>query len=184
MLVEQTKHWQKRINLVARDSLDDIWWRHIFDSAQLFELAPKESLRWVDLGAGGGFPGLVLAALLKERVGSHIVLVESIAKKCTFLRETARKMGVSAEIIHGRIEEIPNQKADVVVARACAPLASLLDFLVMHWAEGGIGLFPKGRTVAQELTDAEALWTLKVDLHPSLTDPESRVVCIHSVERR
>ena len=132
--VETLLAWQKSINLVAPGTLPDIWQRHIADSAQVFALAPSDWLKWVDLGSGGGFPGVIVALMATDRADARVVLVESDARKCAFLREVVRKTGLgetlAVDILSGRIESPEIQAkvghVDVVSARALAPLDGLL----------------------------------------------------------
>ena len=125
--------WAKRINLVAPSTFDDLWNRHILDSAQLASLAPN-ALRWLDLGSGGGFPGLVLAFLLKEKPGAQIDLIESNRKKAGFLQAAVGQFSLPARVHARRIdEEIKGlEQPEIVTARALAPLSALLD-LAFPW---------------------------------------------------
>lgn len=169
--------WQRALNLVSPESLAHIWARHIDDSLQLAELEPKAD-PWLDLGSGGGLPGLVVAATDPARA---IVLVESDARKCAFLRTTARRMSVSAVVEQRRIEDKAIQSAfapQVVSARALAPLDRLLAYAQPFLTQGAVGLFPKGRNVARELTEARESWIFEVDVVPSRTDPDGRILRI------
>ena len=178
--------WQKTTNLIAPSTISTLWTRHVADSLQLIDLAPDGRI-WVDLGSGGGFPGLVLACALEERPGSSVHLVESNAKKAAFLREAVRVTGAPA-IVHGmRIEkfvETFRRHADVVTARALAPLKLLLDQSFALLQAGTVGLFPKGQDVEAELTEASKCWNMMATLVPSRTDPKSRIVVVHALERR
>lgn len=171
--------WQPAINLVGRDSLGDLWRRHMLDSAQLFPLIPVDARVLVDLGSGAGFPGLVLAAMGVPEV--H--LVESDARKASFLREAARMMGVAPRIHARRIEDMAPMGADVVTARALAPLAHLLDlgerFIVPH----SICLFLKGKGVDQELTEAGETWNMTVKRQISASDPSGTILRLEHVRR-
>lgn len=175
--------WNPRINLVSRDSLSDVWHRHIADSVQLWQYRPAEAHLWLDMGAGGGLPGLVVAALAAEKTALRVRLVESDARKSEFLRFAIRDLGLPAEVLTTRIEELPPQAADVVSARALAPLTALLDMTEKHRAPGGIGLFPKGRTVHKEVQDALQTWRLDYRIHASQTDPSAGVVEIGALDR-
>lgn len=170
------ERWQKTTNLVAPDTLPTVWTRHVADSAQLVALAPPDARTWVDLGAGGGFPGLVVAAILEGRTACH--LVESNGKKAAFLREAARTMGLAVAVHPVRAEHSPIDRADVVSARALAPLSTLLDLAGPLLKSGAIGLFPKGREAAAELTVAEKSWRFAASLHPSRTESDARVICV------
>ncbi len=176
--------WNPAINLVSSGSLPDFWSRHILDSAQLLLLASPDALRWADLGSGAGFPGLVVAAIAAERNPAlRVVLIESDSRKAAFLSEAARSMAIPVEIIGDRVETVPPLAADIVSARALAPLARLLDYHRIHRAEHGIGLFPKGQTVHKEVQDASRIWRFEHRLHRSLTDGEAAIVQVGGVER-
>lgn len=175
--------WQRTINLVAPSTLADLRTRHIEDSLQLTGLAP-ETGDWVDLGSGGGLPGLIVAATHPDRL---IHLVESDQRKCAFLRQTAHAMTVSAQIWEGRIEQvapsIPSPIA-VVTARALAPLPLLLAYAQPLLERGAIGLFPKGRAYASELTEAAESWRFTAEAVPSITEPDGAIIRITSFDGR
>jgi 16S rRNA (guanine527-N7)-methyltransferase len=178
--------WNARTNLIAPSTVPHLWTRHIADSLQLLDLAP-DARTWVDLGSGGGFPGLVIACALADSPDAKIHLVESNTKKAAFLREATRLTGAPA-VVHGeRIErfvEVFEGRTDVVTSRALAPLKLLLDQSVSLLKTGTIGLFPKGQDVEAELTEATRYWNVKVNLASSRTDPKGRVVVVQSLERR
>jgi 16S rRNA (guanine527-N7)-methyltransferase len=178
--------WQTRINLVAASTMPKLWTRHIADSLQLLALAP-EAASWIDLGAGGGFPGLVLAAALADRPGATIHLVESNLKKAAFLREAARQIGAPAIVHAVRIEDFARDfpgTASVVTARAVAPLSELLDMAHPLLKTGAQGLFPKGQDVDAELTQASKCWNIEARLVPSRTQPRSSIVVVNALSRR
>lgn len=160
--------WQKRINLVGGRSLADPWRRHFLDSAQLFPLLPPDTGSLVDLGSGAGFPGLVLGALGVKNV--H--LIESDVRKCAFLREAAREMGISVEIHTARIENLTPWPVDVVTSRALAPLPRLLSLAFPFLELGAEALFLKGRAGFEELTEAEKSWKMLYEAIPSQSDPD------------
>jgi 16S rRNA (guanine527-N7)-methyltransferase len=158
--VRLVEKWQKAQNLIAASTLPDIWRRHVADSAQLVGLEPQAT-RWLDLGSGGGFPGMVIAILLREYPAAAIHLVESDRRKCAFLRTAARETGAPAEIHEGRIEDIVRPgRFDVqaVTARAAAPLVRLLAWAAPVIEAGAIGLFPKGRCFRLEVAEAAQTW--------------------------
>jgi 16S rRNA (guanine527-N7)-methyltransferase len=161
--------WSARHNLVSRASLSDMWRRHFLDSAQLAPLIPAEAHSLVDLGSGAGFPGLVLAEILRERP-MEFVLYEATAKKCRFLEAVAARLNLAVQIRNQRIEEAKPEVFDVVTARACAPLDKLLVYAHRFWGPGTIGLFLKGQNVEAELTKANKSWKIKVERHPSRSD--------------
>lgn len=165
--------WNARHNLVSTASLADVWKRHVWDSAQLAEFIPAEAKSLVDLGSGAGFPALVIAAL---RPDLHVVLTESIAKKCRFLEAAAERMGLKVEVRNGRIEEASREVFDVVTARACAPLVKLLSYAQAFQGKATINLFLKGQSVEDELTEAHKSWRMKVQRHPSRSDPSGVIL--------
>lgn len=172
--------WQRRINLVGSSTMEDPWRRHVLDSAQLVALLPPAARSLVDLGSGAGFPGLVLAILTNVPV----TLVEADERKCAFLAEAARNTGTSVTILTRRIESASETVADVVTARALAPLPRLLDYALKWLAPNGICLFLKGRGVAAELTEAEKTWKMRADSIPSQSDPDAMILRIDQISRR
>ncbi|MBN9448553.1 MAG: 16S rRNA (guanine(527)-N(7))-methyltransferase RsmG [Bosea sp.] len=185
ILVAELERWQRAKNLVSTATLDEVWTRHIADSLQLFDHAP-EARRWLDLGSGGGFPGLVLGIRLAE-VGGHIDLVESNARKCAFLRHAARLTGAAVTVHAARIEDAMPQflgKVDVVTARALASLPLLLDWCKELLRTGAIGVFPKGQHLDAELTEASKYWKIQASTFPSVTDSAARILVIRNAQKR
>lgn len=176
--------WQQRINLIAASTEPTLWTRHIADSLQLLALAPA-ARTWVDLGSGGGFPGLMIACALVDTPGARVHLVEGNAKKAAFLREAARVTGVPAVVHAARIkdfiEQAPSQ-IDIVSARALAPLDELLAAAYPLLKRGAAGLFPKGQDVGAELTRAAKCWNIQASLVPSRTDSRSRIIIVRAIE--
>lgn len=176
--------WQERMNLVGPSTLPHIWDRHFRDSAQLASLAPTLGHRpvWLDIGAGGGFPGLVLAIL----GAGDIHLVESIAKKCRFLRAVADELelGDRATIHNMRVESLARFRADVITARACANLAQLFDWGLPFAASSTMWLLPKGASVDEEVAAARRRFSFDAELVPSRTDPQARIVVARGVRRK
>jgi 16S rRNA (guanine527-N7)-methyltransferase len=184
--VELLVQWQSKTNLVAKSTIPTLWTRHIADSLQLLDLAP-EAKCWVDLGSGGGFPGIVVACALADRPDVKVYLVESNAKKAAFLREVARALKVPAQLDAVRIEDFVKNfkgRADVVSARALAPLQDLLKLAQPLLKTGAKGLFPKGQDVDAELTEASKCWTIDFELVPSKTNSQARIVVVRKVLRR
>lgn len=173
------RKWQGAINLVSRDSLGDLWRRHMLDSVQLRPLLPAATHVLVDLGSGAGFPGLVLAVLGVPEV--H--LFKSDSRKCSFLREVARTLGVTVEIHNLRIEKSAPLAADVVTARALAPLSDLLDLAERFLSPHSICLFLKGRGVDEELTRARESWNMTVTCQTSTSDPSGTILRLEHVHR-
>lgn len=172
--------WQPRINLVGANTLDDPWRRHFLDSAQLAPLLPASAARLVDLGSGAGFPGLVLAILTDVPV----TLVEADQRKCAFLVEAARVTATPVTILPARIESQAPADADVVTARALAPLPKLLAYAVNWLAPNGICLLLKGRSVANELTEAQKNWKMQVASFLSRSDAAAMILRIDQISRR
>jgi 16S rRNA (guanine527-N7)-methyltransferase len=186
LIEDQLRRWQPRINLVASNTLASARKRHIEDSLQLANLAPK-ARSWVDLGSGGGFPGLVIAAARMDDPAFRMILVESNGKKCAFLRETARLAGLPVEVRNGRIEEVLpglDRKIDVVSARALASLDKLLGLAEPLLKAGAVGIFPKGQDVDDEMRIASISWNLVADLIHSWTEPGAAIVRVLSASRK
>ncbi len=174
--------WNARQNLVSRASLEHVWLRHFWDSAQLAQFVPIEARSLVDLGSGAGFPGLVLAELLRSR-SVHIVLYESTEKKRTFLGAVAKRLDLAVEIRGQRIEEAQPQSFDVITARACAPLTGLLGYAQPFWGSASVGLFLKGQNVGDELTEAHKYWRMSIQKHPSRSSLTGVVLEIRGLSR-
>jgi len=184
--IELLLTWQKTTHLISPSTVPTLWTRHVADSLQLLDLAPSARL-WVDLGSGGGFPGLVIACALAETSGAQIHLVESNTRKAAFLREAARVTRVPAIVQAMRIEKYVanfSPAADAVTARALLPFKSLLDNSFSILSRGALGLFPKGQDVAAELTQASKYWNIDYTLAPSRTDSLARIVVVRGLERR
>ena len=184
--VEVLLLWQRRLNLIAPSTLREIWTRHIADSLQLLPLAPQ-ARTWVDLGSGGGFPGVVLACALSGDTKAAIHLVESNGKKAAFLREAVRVTGAPAAVHAIRVQNFGKNCAEpveVVTARALAPLKTLCDQAFPLISRGAVGLFPKGQDVDAELTEAAKYWRVEASKVPSKTSPEGSIVVIRGLEAR
>lgn len=169
--------WNARINLIGRSTEAEVWTRHLADSAQLWPLRPRGARLWADLGSGAGFPGLVIAAVAREQQPDlQVTLVESDSRKCAFLLEAARALEVKPTILTERIEALAPLGADVLSARALAPLDILLEFSAKHRRSDGIALFPKGEAVHKELEAAAKRWRFEYRIHPSATDSRAAIV--------
>lgn len=171
--------WQAKINLVGPDTIPNLWQRHFLDSAQVFPLLPQPIHRLVDMGSGAGFPGLVLAIMGVPDV--H--LIESDARKCAFLREAARVSGTKITVHNARIEKQAPLAADVVTARALAPLEKLLEWAQPHLLPQGHCLFLKGKGHEDELTTARKEWNITSERYPSQTEPLGAILHIREVSR-
>ena len=185
--------WQSSINLVGPATLHQFWTRHVADSAQLVALAPPLASKWVDLGSGGGFPGLVIALIWASRPakdGGTVHLLESDGRKCEFLKTVIRETGAPAVVHEGRIEEIGQQnpetfaEIDVISARALAPLDKLLLMSLPYFDIHTIALFMKGRGWQEELTASEVSWNMDVEVVPSKTNEEAKILICRQPELR
>ncbi len=179
---ELLSDWQTRMNLVGPSTLPQVWTRHFADSAQLLPLA-RPGASWLDIGAGAGFPGLVLALL---DPAARFTLVESIAKKCRFLNAVAEELGMSERVVieNRRVETLPRQKFDIITARALAALGQLFDWGLDHAGSGTTWLLPKGVRVAEEIDGAARRFVFDHRLVPSQTDADARIVVATGVKRR
>lgn len=169
------------MNLVGPDSLPDFWNRHAWDSAQVLNHAPG-ALTWADLGAGAGFPGVVLTILLKGRAGAHVWLIDSLGKRCRFLQEIVDALDLPATVLNGRAEA-QSVTCDIVTARAVAPMERLLGYAQPYFERGAQGLFLKGEKAESELIEARKSWHFDAELAPSQSDPRGRIVSIRSLRR-
>ncbi len=175
--------WQRRINLVSKTTLPDIWQRHFLDSAQLYPLLPKTSKSLIDLGSGAGFPGLVLALLVSEQGGPDIHLIEADSRKAAFLTEASRVLEVNVTVHARRLETITDLKVDIITARALSPLRRLLEQAERFMKPSTACIFLKGEKVAHELTEARKHWTMTVTETASVTHDLARILNLTEVSR-
>lgn len=173
--------WNQRHNLVSRRSLAEVWRRHVLDSAQLADFIPASAEALVDLGSGAGFPGIILAVLMGDRPQFRTVLYEATRKKCDFLTIAAERLRAAVEIRNDRIEDAPPEIFDVVSARACAPLPRLLLYAHNFQGPNTRNLFLKGQNVGGELTESYKSWRMKVNQHPSRSDPSGTILVIEEL---
>lgn len=177
LYVDLLHKWNPRINLVSKSTLAEAWTRHILDSAQMMAHLPKNARIWADLGSGGGFPGLVIAILaLDQDQPLSLHLVESDQRKCAFLRAVIRETKVDATVHAERIETLAPLGADVVSARALAPLSSLLPYVLQHGRSGVTALFPKGRDAQAEIDEASKHWAFTCTRHQSITEEDAVIL--------
>ena len=183
LFVDLLEKWNPRINLVSRNSLQEVWTRHIADSVQLFRCV-RPAGHWVDLGSGGGFPGLVIAILAIEAAPSlRVTLIESDQRKSAFLRTVVRETGANCTVVSRRIEDCPPQEADILSARALADLTTLMEYAARHLKPTGIALFPKGVTWEKESIAAQHMWHFRAQPITSKTEPEAVILKIEGVSR-
>ncbi len=174
--------WTPKINLIAKGTAPEIWERHIKDSAQVCELAPDGWHRWIDLGSGAGFPGVVVAIIDQEN--RPVTLVESDQRKALFLKTVKRELGLNLDILTERVENVGVAGFDVVSARAFTSLDALLPHAARFLAQNGIALFPKGRRYADELNQAMLNWDFELEALPSITSSDSRILRISRIKKR
>jgi 16S rRNA (guanine527-N7)-methyltransferase len=179
------RKWAKAVNLVAQSTIDDMESRHIADSMQIAKFAPEPARLWADLGTGGGFPGLIVAALQADtHPERQFTLIESDQRKSTFLREAARAMHLNVKVVTARIEDLPPMNADILSARALAPLETLCAYAEQHLAPGGLALFMKGEGYAKEVLAAKhAGWAFDVEYKASETQQGSVIVLMKNITR-
>ncbi|MDK3017858.1 16S rRNA (guanine(527)-N(7))-methyltransferase RsmG [Pseudodonghicola flavimaris] len=180
---ELLKKWNPKINLVSRASLEHLWTRHIVDSVQVFRCVRPQG-QWVDMGSGGGFPGVIVAILAAEEAPElAVTLIESDQRKSAFLRTAARECGVACKVLSDRIESVPPQQADILSARALADLDALLGFAERHLKSTGTALFPKGISWGKECEQARRRWNFSAQPITSKTEPDAVILKIEGVSR-
>lgn len=179
---ELLSEWQEKMNLVGPSTLPHVWDRHFRDSAQLLPIAGPGK-RWLDIGAGGGFPGLVIAMLDPT---ATLVLVESITKKCRFLSTVAAETNVAdrVNVANIRIEALKAERFDIITARAAAALETLFDWGLRFAGPQTRWLLPKGARAEEELASAAKRFHFEYELIPSRTDSDARIVVAKTVKRR
>lgn len=173
------RKWSPKINLISRGDLAHIWERHIEDSLQVAAFAQPDQL-WSDLGSGGGLPGIVVAITQPK---TQIHLVESDQRKAAFLRTCARELDLTLTVHSQRIEVLPPLQADILSARALAPLSQLLEWVARHLIKGGSAILPKGENVTMELAEAQKTWSFSYTAHPSKTRAGATILQIESLTR-
>ena len=180
--IELIKKWQKNINLVSKNSVNDLWNRHVLDSAQLYSLlpAPKKGLYIYDLGSGAGFPGMVLAIMGRK----DIILCESNKRKCEFLKEVSRITNTNISIVNIRAQKLDGRSALAITSRALASLDALLEISMPILREKGVCVFPKGRTWKEELTVAEKKFIINYNTVQSITSSDSKIIIITKVRKK
>ncbi|MDO5657307.1 MAG: 16S rRNA (guanine(527)-N(7))-methyltransferase RsmG [Paracoccus sp. (in: a-proteobacteria)] len=176
------RKWNPAINLVAPGTLPDLETRHIADSAQLFQHAGAKSGLWCDLGSGGGLPGVVAAIQGRDHPVTFR-LIESDSRKSAFLNTARRELGLTRlNIVNARIEQAPPAAADIVSARALAPLPQLLTYISRHIKPGGSAILLKGRSWQQEVDAARQAWQFNLETWPSMTEPGAAILKLTNLE--
>ena len=177
--------WNSKVNLISVKSADDVWFRHFLDSAQIFKNVTEADRHILDMGSGGGLPGLVLAIISKEKYPSlKITLVEADKRKAAFLQEIVRTQRLNSAVIPERIEKVPILGADIVTARALAPLNVLLGYAYRHIKNNGRGIFLKGVSYNKEVEEALDYWNFNIKVDASITNPGSAILKIRDLEQK
>ncbi|MGY3438448.1 MULTISPECIES: 16S rRNA (guanine(527)-N(7))-methyltransferase RsmG [unclassified Marinovum] len=174
--------WNPKINLVAKSTLDDVWDRHIVDSLQVLDASAGLCGHWLDIGTGGGLPGLIIALCTPENV-EKVSLIESDQRKAVFLRTVLRETDSQAKVFADRIEAVAPQNADILSARALAPLPQLLEFACRHLAPSGTALFSKGVTWEKELDIAQKAFSFRCEAIKSSTQQGAVILRISEISR-
>ena len=177
--------WNEKINLVSKNTLVDIWERHFLDSGQIIKHVEASGKRWVDVGSGAGFPGLVVALLLKDRkIDCNLVLVEKNAKKVYFLNEVIRKLNLSVEVVNDNIDTLEPLNADILTARAFSDLKNLIEIAFRHRKKEGICLFLKGENYRFELDKTLNYWFFDYDIVESLSSSSGKIIRVKKILKR
>ena len=177
--------WNEKINLVSKNTLVDIWERHFLDSGQIIKHVEASGKRWVDVGSGAGFPGLVVALLLRDRkIDCDLVLVEKNPKKGFFLNEVIRKLNLSVEVLNDNIDTIEPLNADILTARAFSELKNLIEIAFRHRKKEGICLFLKGENYRIELDKTLNYWFFDYDIVDSLSSSSGKIIRVKKIFKR
>ena len=182
LYAEMLGEWNAIHNLVSKNSLAHVWRRHLLDSAQLARFVPTDARSLVDLGAGAGFPGLVLAEMFRDRSGFRTVLYESTGKKCRFLEAVSKRLGLEVEIRNARAESAEAEIFDIITARALGPLPNLLAYAQRFFGDSTIALFHKGQNIGVELTNTHKSWKMATNQHPSISDPRGIILEVRELQ--
>ena len=175
--------WNAKINLVSKSTLDNFWNRHVLDSAQFLSSVGEKAGKWVDLGSGGGLPGLVVAILSDEiEPVNKLFLVEADARKAVFLKTVCRELGLKVEVYNNRIEELPPISANIVSARALAPLKTLCLYAKNYLEKDGVAVFAKGENWKAELVEAQKKWIFSYEAVKSTLHEGSVVLVLRGIK--
>ena len=174
--------WNSKINLISKNTFTDIWNRHFLDSGQIIKHVDASRKRWVDVGSGAGFPGLVVALLLRERkIDCELILVEKSTKKVFFLNEVIRKLDLKVKVINDDIGTIDPLRADILTARAFSELNNLIQIAHVHRKASGICLFLKGENYRFELDKTLNYWFFDYDVFDSLSNPSGKIIRVKNI---
>ena len=174
--------WNPAINLVAKNELKSLWERHIRDSAQIYQYSPHDPKHWLDIGSGGGFPGIVMAIMAQQHAKStQFTFIESDQRKSAFLRNASRELGLNVNVRAERIETVHPIHADVITARALKSIDTLIPLMKRHILPDGIAILPKGKSWAAEVQQAKQNWRFEVEDHRSITDADARILVIKEI---
>ena len=177
--------WNEKINLVSKNTLTDIWERHFLDSGQIIKHVDASGKKWVDVGSGAGFPGLVVALLLRDRkIDCDLILVEKNPKKGFFLNEVIRKLNLSVEVVNDNIDILEPLNADILTARAFSELNNLIEIAFRHRKKEGICLFLKGENYRIELDKTLNYWFFDYDIVDSLSSSSGKIIRVKKIFKR
>lgn len=181
--------WNNTINLASPSTIAELWQRHIMDSAQLYEMVlsrKSDAKNWLDLGSGGGFPGIVLGCMMKENIDSRIILVESVVKKAAFLRTATGNLDIPVEVYAERIESLWNRIStpDIITARALASLRKLFSLTEPWMKKGAVAFFQKGRDYQREIDETLDEWDYDLVKHISAIDDDSVILEISNLRKK
>ncbi|WP_106746648.1 16S rRNA (guanine(527)-N(7))-methyltransferase RsmG [Yoonia maritima] len=178
------RKWTPKINLISPTTIPDLWDRHIVDSAQIYKFAPQTYKKWVDIGSGGGFPGIVMAIIGKsQQPDANFTLIESDQRKATFLRTAARELDLNVKVLAERIENAEQQGADIVSARALSTLSTLFPLVSRHLKDDGKAILHKGKKAGEEIADAHKNWCFELEEATSLTDLGGQILIVKGISR-
>ncbi len=177
--------WNSKINLVSKNTLSDIWNRHFLDSGQIIKHVDPSRKRWVDVGSGAGFPGLVIALLLRDReIDCELIMIEKSTKKVFFLNEVIRKLDLNVKVLNNDIGNVEPLNADILTARAFSELNDLLQIADIHRKKSGICLFLKGENYMLEIDKTLNYWFFDYDIFDSLSNPSGKIIRVKNILKR
>jgi len=179
--IDKLQKKQTEINLISRNAPDDLWVRHVIDSAQLAKFVSRETNLGTDFGSGGGFPGIILS-ILNPNV--NFTLIESRGKKAEFLKEVVQEMSLNAKVVNDRIEKLTPWTTELITARALAPLEKLIPLLFPFVGKKTYLLLPKGKNALEEISSLKKGWHVEIELHKSLTSEEGVILLLKHLQKK